>query len=76
MNAANTQTHIIQRSLNVVNNFPQIYFAIKCRWTDTILYVGASQPHRGIVLDVNLILDKWCKKKKESSSFDLLYTFQ
>lgn len=31
MRAANTQTHIIQRSLKAVNNLPQIYFALKCR---------------------------------------------
>ena len=31
MKAANTQIHIIQRSLKAVNNLPQIYFALKCR---------------------------------------------
>ena len=37
MKAANTQTHIIRRSLKAVNNPPQIYFALRCRdeWIPT-----------------------------------------
>lgn len=31
MKAATIQTYMIQRNLKVVDNLPQIYFALRCR---------------------------------------------